>query len=78
MKYLNTVKRHASKIAFVAGSSLMVGSANAALSAEAQAAADSMSAAATDYIAMAWTIVPIVVVGFVGIKLFRKAANKAT
>lgn len=78
MKYMNIVKRHASKIAVVVGSSLMVGSANAALSAEAQAAADAMSAAATDYIAMAWTIVPIVVVGFVGIKLFRKAANKAT
>ena len=78
MKYMNIVKRHASKIAVVASSSLMVGSANAALSAEAQAAADAMSAAATEYIAMAWTIVPIVVVGFVGIKLFKKAANKAT
>ncbi|MEZ9292858.1 major coat protein [Vibrio cyclitrophicus] len=78
MKYMNVVKRHASKIAVVAGSSLMVGSANAALSAEAEAAATAMTTAATDYIAMAWTIVPIVVVGFVGIKLFKKAASKAT
>lgn len=52
--------------------------ANAALSPEAQAAADSMTTAANDYIGMAWSIVPIIVVGFIGIKLFRKAANKAT
>lgn len=78
MKYMNVVKRHASKIAVVAGSLLTVGSANAALSSEAQAAADAMTTAATDYLAMAWTIVPIIVVGFVGIKLFKKAANKAT
>lgn len=77
MKFLNQAKRHAAKIAVV-GSSLVAGTANAALSAEAKAASDAMIAAANDYIGMAWTIVPIVVVGFVGIKLFKKAANKAT
>lgn len=78
MKFMNNAKRHASKIAVVVGSTVMASSANAALSAEAQAAADAMKTAATDYISMAWGIVPIVVVGFVGIKLFKKSANKAT
>jgi len=78
MKFMNIAKRHASKIAVVAGAPLMASSAHAELSAEAQAAATAMTTAATDYIGMAWTIVPIVVVGFVGIKLFKKAANKAT
>ncbi|MFW7524320.1 major coat protein [Vibrio ostreicida] len=58
--------------------SLISGVAHAALGVEAQAAADALTGAATDYIAMAWGIVPIVVVGFIGIKLFRKSANKAT
>lgn len=78
MKFMNIAKRHASKIAVVAGATLMASSAHAELPAAAQAAVTEMTTAATDYITMAWTIVPIVVVGFVGIKLFKKAANKAT
>ncbi|KJY76354.1 major coat protein [Vibrio nigripulchritudo] len=52
--------------------------ASAALPPEAEAAKEALTTAATDYVSMAWTIVPIVVVGFIGIKLFRKSAQKAT
>lgn len=54
------------------------GSSFAALPAEAQAAMDELGTFATDMVAAAWVIVPIVVVGFIGIKLFKKGANKAT
>ena len=52
--------------------------ANAALTAEEQAAADAMTAKVNDLLGMVWTIVPIVVVGFIGVKLFKKSANAAT
>ena len=58
--------------------SMVSGSANAALTPEAEAAFTSLKEAAADNIGMAWSIAPIVVVGFIGIKLFQRAANKAT
>ncbi|CCO48888.1 exported hypothetical protein [Vibrio nigripulchritudo SOn1] len=50
-------------------------SASAALPPEAQAAADSLLAAAGDYLSMSWTLVPVVVVGFASIRLFKKSAR---
>lgn len=63
----------------VIGSAFLLGAgaANAALSTEAQAAADAVSAAATDWIGVAWSIAIVVTVGFAGIKLFKKAIGKA-
>ncbi|WP_293267714.1 major coat protein [Neptunomonas sp.] len=58
--------------------SLMSLGAHAALSAEEQAAADAITLKINDLLAMAWSIVPIVVVGFIGIKLFKKSSNAAT
>lgn len=52
--------------------------ANAALPAEAQTAIDSVSAFVTDILAAVWPIATALTVGFVGIKLFKKGANKAS
>lgn len=57
---------------------LMSAGANATLSDAEQAAADAITGKANDLIAMAWGIVPIVVVGFIGIRLFKKSANAST
>lgn len=74
---MNMIKKHYGKV--LAVSSLLIGSvAHAALSPEAQAAVDSVSTTATDFLGSAWSIAIIVVVGFAGIKLFKKAVSKAT
>ncbi|CAH8189071.1 conserved exported hypothetical protein [Vibrio aestuarianus] len=52
--------------------------ANAALPAEAQTAIDAVSAFVTDILAAVWPIATALTVGFVGIKLFKKGANKAS
>lgn len=54
------------------------GAAHAELPAAAKGAMDAISGLATDFVASAWPIAVIVVVGFVGIKLFKKSANTAT
>lgn len=62
------------------GSALLVGAttAHAALPEAAQSAVDSVSSFAGDMVSAAWGIVVTVVVGFVGIKLFKKGVNKAS
>lgn len=58
--------------------SLMSVQAHAALSTEAAAAFTALEASGEDYIAAAWSVAIVIVVGFVGIKLFKKAVGKAT
>lgn len=64
----------------VVGASVLgaVGSAHAALPAEATAAFTAIQGNVTDILAAIWPIVIASVGGFVLIKLFRKGANKAT
>ncbi|WP_456295633.1 phage coat protein [Vibrio sp. AK197] len=64
----------------VVGASLVAvaSSSHAALPTDAQAAVDSVSTMGTDFVAAAWGIAIVVVAGFAGIKLFKKAINKAT
>lgn len=57
---------------------LTAGSASAALPADAQTAIESVSTFVTDILAAIWPIATALTVGFVGIKLFKKGANKAT
>lgn len=52
--------------------------ANAALPAEAEAAMTAIGALVTDFVAAAWPIVVLLVVGTIGIKLFKKFSNKAS
>lgn len=54
------------------------GTASAALPADAQTAIDSVATFVTDILAAVWPIATALTVGFVGIKLFKKGANKAT
>ncbi|WP_076588738.1 major coat protein [Vibrio ostreicida] len=56
----------------------VAGVASAALPADAQAAMDSVSTFATDILAATWPIAITLTVGFIGIKLFKKGASKAT
>lgn len=58
--------------------STTVGTAQAALPSDAQAAVDSISTFANDMVAAAWPIAGAIVVASVGIKLFKKFANKAS
>ncbi|MBL4830175.1 MAG: phage coat protein [Aliivibrio sp.] len=75
MKIMNMLKKHGSKLAI--GGSLLVGSAsaNAALAPGVTAAFTSLNEMATEFIGQAWVIVPVVVIGFAGIKLFKKAVG---
>lgn len=52
--------------------------AQAALSTEAQAAFTALETAGTDYVGAAWSVAIVIVVGFTGIKLFKKAVGRAT
>ena len=73
------MKNMKAKVAAVCASALgVVGSANAALPADAQAAVDSVNTFATDMIAWAWPVVATVTVAAIGIKLFKKFTSKAT
>lgn len=51
--------------------------AHAALPTEATAAFTSLSGSVTDVLAEVWKIVPVVVGGFMLVKLFKKGASKA-
>ncbi|ELV8681521.1 hypothetical protein QNE28_001450 [Vibrio fluvialis] len=54
------------------------GTASAAIPPEAQAALDSISGLADSIIAWAWGVGTAMIVGFIGIKLVKKGANKAS
>lgn len=54
------------------------GVASAALPADAQTAIESVGTFVTDILAAIWPIATALTVGLVGIKLFKKGANKAT
>ena len=71
-KYVNV------KTGAIVLSTLFVASANAALPAEAQTALDSVQTLVTDILGAVWPIATALTVGFVGIKLFKKGANKAS
>lgn len=62
----------------VASVALSATAANAALPPEAEAAFTALSTNVTDILAAVWPIAVSLTVGFVGIKLFKKGANKAT
>lgn len=54
-----------------------IGSAMAAVPAEVTTAFTSISDTATGILGLVWPIATAVTVGFVGLKLFKKGANKA-
>lgn len=58
--------------------SIVTTQANAALDTNAAAAFTSLTTAGTDYVAAAWGVAVVVVVGFAGIKLFKKSVSRAT
>lgn len=74
MGVLTNPKTAAIVLAAILGST----TANAALPAEAEAAMTAISALVTDFVAAAWPIVVLLVVGSVGIKLFKKFSAKAS
>ena len=67
-----------SKIAVGLALAMTAGVASAALPADAQGAIDSIALFVDDILVAVWGIVTVVTVGFVGIKLFKKGASKAT
>lgn len=67
-----------SKVAVGVALAMTAGVASAALPADAQTAIDSVATFVDDILAAVWPIVTVLTVGFVGIKLFKKGANKAT
>lgn len=75
---LTNTKNQATSILAGLGALVATGTANAALPAEAQAAMDGMVTLVGDYVTSSWAIVVPVTIGFIGIKLFKKASNKAT
>lgn len=66
------------KIALGSSLSVLGVSAHAALPAEATTAFTDITTAVTDVVAAAWPILALVAVSFITMKLFKKAANKAT
>ncbi|EGU31009.1 hypothetical protein VII00023_20732 [Vibrio ichthyoenteri ATCC 700023] len=70
--------QNVTKATLIVGALLGSATASAALPAEAEAAFTAVSTFATDVIAAAWPIVTLLTVGFIGMKLFKKAANKAS
>lgn len=64
--------------AAVAAPVLLVGQAYAAVPTEVTTAFTSISDTATGILALVWPIATTLVVGFVGLKLFKKGANKAS
>lgn len=73
MKRFNRVAKYGAVAAVLAS-----GSANAALSTEAQAAVTAVTTAAADWIGAGWSIAIAVVVGLTGIKLFKKVLSRAS
>ena len=59
------------------GVSLVSVSSHAALSPEAEAAKQAVIDMINDYIGMAWAIVPVALVGWIGVDLFKKAGRKS-
>lgn len=57
---------------------LLIGQAHAALPTEITTAFTSISDTVTGILALVWPIATTLVVGFVGLKLFKKGANKAS
>lgn len=57
---------------------MVAGSASAALPADAQAAVDAIALFVTDLLTAIWPVATALLVGFIGIKLVKKGANKAT
>lgn len=55
----------------------VAGMASAAVPAEVTSAFTSISDTATGVLALVWPIATTVTVGFIGLKLFKKGANKA-
>ncbi|MDN3617025.1 major coat protein [Vibrio gallaecicus] len=80
MKYFKSLRKFATPKRVAVGSiALMVaGSASAALPADAQAALDAIALFVTDLLTGVWPIATALLVGFIGIKLVKKGANKAT
>ena len=72
------MKQHVTKATIILGALLGSATASAALPAEATAAFEAVNTFATDVLAAMWPIVTLVTVGFIGVKLFKKAANKAS
>lgn len=68
------------KISALIGATLLVAAsaANAAIPAEAQAALDGVQELATTVTGWMWTVGTAITVAFVGLKLVRKGANKAS
>ncbi len=75
---LTNTKNQATSILAGLGALVATGTANAALPAEAQAAMDGMVTLVGDYNTAAWLVVVPIVGSIIGIKLFKKFANKAT
>lgn len=70
-------KSNIAKTGLLASALGVAGSAMAALPAEVTAAFASISDTATGTLALVWPIAVTLTVGFVGLKLFKKGANKA-
>lgn len=64
--------------AVLVGLMLLAGVASAAMPTEATAAFTSISDTVTGVLGLVWPVVTTLTVGFVGIKLFKKGANKAS
>lgn len=73
------LKSQKSKVALIGLAALMGSTtASAALPAEAEAAMTAIGTLITDFIAAGWPIVVSLVVGVIGIKLFKKFSGKVS
>jgi len=71
-------KNITAKSALLAALMIAAGAASAAVPAEVTTAFGTISDTATGVLALVWPIATTLVVGFVGLKLFKKGANKAS
>ncbi len=71
-------KSNKSKTALALGLLVTAGMASAAIPAEAQAALDGVTELSNTVIAWVWGLGTALTVAFVGLKLVKKGANKAT
>lgn len=71
-------KNKKSKAALAMGLLVTAGVASAAIPAEAQAALDSVKELTDSVVTWVWALGTAVTVAFVGLKVVRKGANKAT
>lgn len=70
-------KNTVAKSGLLASLLVIAGAASAAVPAEVTAAFASITDTATGTLALVWPIAVTLTVGFVGLKLFKKGANKA-